>query len=152
MLVNNKVYDATISSYGSGIAKASGKAYFYIEFSVENESIRWIGSPMKNNGEINDFFPAQIAAAGFDAEKNSVADISNGYGSDVLNDHGTTKVRVSQVLNGQGEKEWSIGWIGESQTKTKEETVAALPSDINEKLKGKFPKPTRTINPDLIPF
>lgn len=151
MLINNKTYDASISAYGSGVSK-QGKAYFFIEFVVEDEVIRWMGSPMKNDGNINDWFPAQIAAAGFDHTKHSISDISLGYGSDVLNDLGTTKVRIATNLNGQGEKVWAIGWIGESMSSSKEEINAALPKDIDEKLKAKFPKPTRSINADNIPF
>jgi hypothetical protein len=151
-LINNASYDATIVAYGSGVAKNSGKAYFFIDFAVENEVLRWMGSPIKNDGQINAGFPTQLAAAGFDAERHTVADLSLGYGSDVLNDMGTTKIRVAQKINGSGEKEWAVAWVGESKTATVDEVKAAMPKDIDDKLKAAFPRPTRKFSADNVPF
>lgn len=151
-LNNNGIYDAGIVAYGSGISKGSGKGYFFIDFSVESEVLRWMGSPIKNDGGLNPVFPAFLAAAGFDAEKNNIADLSLGYGSDILNDMGTVKIRVNQKTSGTGEKEWAVAWIGETKTTSVDQVKAAMPADIDAKIKASFPRPTRNINVDKIPF
>lgn len=151
MLENNKQYDAKISNYGSGIGKTSGKTYIFIDFNVEGVGMKWFGSPMKQDGTLNQMFPVQLAAAGFDASKNSLADLSAGYGSNVLNEHGAVKVRVVQKQNGQGIMEWSVAWVGESKRISKEETAAGLPPNIDELMRKASPKPTRPFGED-IPF
>lgn len=151
MIQNNKTYPAKIVAYGAGVGKNSSKGYFFIDFSVETEVIRWIGSPLKNDGTVNDMFLQQIAESGFDGEKHTVGDIANGIGSNVLNETGDVPVRVAQKQNGIGEMVWSIAWIGASNTASKEEVSKALPPNINDLLKGKFKKAKRDAMGD-IPF
>lgn len=150
-LQNNKTYPAKIVSYGAGVAKNSSKAYFFIDFEVDFETIRWIGAPVKNDGNINEMFLEQIAEAGFDGEKNVISDIASGKGSNVLNETSDVMVRVSQKMDGKGEMVWSIAWIGETKTISKDEVAKALPPNINEMLKGKFKKAKRDQLAD-IPF
>jgi hypothetical protein len=151
MLQNNKMYQAKIVGYGAGVGKNSNKGYFFIDFSVESEVIRWMGSPLKNDGTVNDMFLQQIAESGFDGEKNSLGDMANGIGSSVLNETGEVQVRVAQKQNAIGEMVWSIAWIGVSNTASKEEITKALPPNINDMLKGKFKKAKRDAMGD-IPF
>lgn len=150
-LQNNKTYPAKIVGYGAGVGKNTSKGYFFIDFDVEFETIRWIGTPLKNDGQVNDMFLDQIAEAGFDGEKNIIADIATGKGSNVLNETGDVMVRVSQKMDGKGEMVWSIAWIGETKTITREEIAKALPPNIDEMLKGRFKKAKRDQLGD-IPF
>lgn len=150
-LQNNKSYPAKITAYGAGVGKSSQKGYFFIDFEVEFETVRWMGSPLKNDGNINDMFLSQLAEAGFDGEKHTLSDLTSGIGSRVLNETGDVMVRVAQKMNGTGEMVWSIAWIGETKTATKEEISKALPPNINEMLKGKFPKAKRDAMGD-VPF
>jgi hypothetical protein len=151
MLVSNSHHDGKITAYGSGIAKASGKAYFFIDFAVEGIGMRWMGSPMKADGTLNQMFTTQLAAAGYDAAKHTLADFNVGIGSNVLNENGTVKVRITQKPDGRGELQWSIAWIGEPKKLTKEELAAGLPANIDELMRKVAPKPTRATE-DMIPF
>jgi hypothetical protein len=151
MLENNKQYDAKITAYGSGIGKTSNKAYFYIDFNVDGVGMRWFGSPVKLTGELNQLFVSQLAAAGFDAARHSLAELGAGMGSNVLNENGTVKVRAVQKPNGRNEMEWSIAWIGESKKVTKEELAAGLPANIDELMRKAAVKPVRATE-DMIPF
>ncbi len=150
-LQNNKNYAAKISGYGAGVGKNSNKGYFFIDFDVDFETVRWMGSPIKGDGNINDMFLDQIAEAGFDGEKHALADIALGKGSNVLNETGDVMVRVAQKMDGKGEMVWSIAWIGETKTVSKDELMKALPSNINDMLKGRFKKAKRDALGD-VPF
>jgi hypothetical protein len=151
MLENNKHYDARISGFGSGLAKATGKAYFFIDFDINGHGLRWIGSPIKQDGSLNTMFTTQLAAAGFDASRYTLSDIAAGPGRGVLNESGTVKIRAVNKLNGRGEMEWSVGWIGEPKTLTKEELAKGLPQDIDAMIRAAAPKAVRPIGED-IPF
>ena len=150
MLENNKQYAAKITNFNVGISK-HGKPYVTINFDVEGFGVKWFGMPMKNDGTINNLFQQQMAAAGFDFERHSFSDLSKGYGHNILNEIGTVNIRVVNKMNGVGNMEWSVAWIGESKVPTKDEINAALPANFDELLKASAPKSTRPIE-DTIPF
>lgn len=151
MLVSNSHYDGKITAYGSGIAKASGRAYFFIDFCVEGIGMRWMGSPIKADGSVNQMFVTQLAAAGYDATQHTLADFNAGIGSNVLNENGFVKVRIAQKPNQIGEMQWTIAWIGEPKKLSKEELAAGLPANIDELLKKVAPKAVRPLGEE-IPF
>lgn len=151
MLENNKQYNAKITNYALGLSKTGNKPYLTIDFDIDGIGVRWFGMPMKNTGEINDLFKLQLAEAGFDFSRCNFSDLSKGYGSSLLNETGTVKIRVHNKMNGQGNMEWSVAWIGESKSVSKDEIAAALPAGFDDLLKANAPKANRPAE-DMIPF
>jgi hypothetical protein len=103
-----------IKDYGLSQSKTGGLTIF-IDVEKDGDSKRWYGSPYKRDGEVNEMCIAQLAACGFDPSAGFDKLGEGVEGGALITDEDIDCV-VANELNGKGELEPRLKWIGINPT------------------------------------
>lgn len=140
-----------IKDYGISQSKAGGLTIF-IDVEKDGDTKRWYGSPYKRDGELNDMCVAQLAACGFDPSK-GFDRLGEGIEGGALITDEDIDCAVALEMNGKGEQEARIKWLGVNPTPrlSADEVKQLVTTEQQEKLKAsaaKFKPRARKVKQD----